>query len=277
VVSLREKVAIVTGGGGGIGSATAGVLADCGAKVVVADIDLAAAERVAAEINARGGVAQGVYLDLADEDTILAMIRAAVTTFGKIDILHNNAADLSSEFYPRDRDIESMDVEVWDRTFRVNVRGTMLCCKHALPQMPRHAGASIINTTSNLGLQGSLIQAAYSASKAALLQLTRSIATSHGKQGIRCNAVSPGLVLTPNVASTIPAPIREIVEAETLTPRLGEPKDIAYVVAFLASDEARYITGQNIVVDGGTASHIPGFAAMRTLFQSAQSREETTC
>jgi len=161
-----------------------------------------------------------------------------------------------------------MDVEVWDRTFRVNVRGTMLCCKYTLPHIPRHAGASILNTASNLGMQGSLIQAANSASKAAILQLTRSIATSHGKVGIRCNTISPGLVLTDNVANTLPASFREIVEAETPTPYLGTPRDIACVVAFLASDEARYINGQNIVVDGGTASHIPGFAQMRTLFPS---------
>jgi len=160
-------------------------------------------------------------------------------------------------------------VEVWDRTFRVNVRGTMLCCKHALPHMPRHAGAAIINTASNLGLQGSIIQAAYSASKAAIIQLTRSVAASHGKLGIRCNAVSPGLVLTPNVKGTLPAAVQKIVEDDTLTPTLGEPLDIAYTVAFLASDEAKYITGQNIVVDGGTSAHIPGFSQMRALFAAS--------
>jgi NAD(P)-dependent dehydrogenase (short-subunit alcohol dehydrogenase family) len=262
MISLKNKVAIVTGGGGGIGSATARVLAEHGAKVMVADVNAAAAERTAAEIKQKGGVAASCGFDLAHEEQIVALMRATVDAFGKIDILDNNAADLSPDMYPRDRDIEHMETEVWDRTFRVNVRGTMLCCKYALAQMPRHAGASIINTSSNLGLQGSIIQAAYSASKAAIVQLTRSIATSHGKLGIRCNAVSPGLVLTPNVKGTLPAAIQKNVLDETLTPTLGDPRDIAYTVAFLASDEAKYITGQNIVVDGGTSVHIPGFAQM---------------
>jgi len=269
LASLKDKVAMVTGGAGGIGSATASVLAERGAKVVVADINLKAAGQVAVEIQDKGGTALAVCVDLAQEESIVSMVRAAIDAFGKIDVLHNNAAELAPELYALDRDIESMNVDVWDRTFRVNVRGTMLCCKHALPHMPPHAGASIINIASNLGLQGSIIQAAYSASKAAIIQLTRSIAASHGKLGIRCNSVSPGLVLTPNVVSTLPAAVREIVEAETLTPALGDPLDIAYVVAFLASDEARYITGHNIVVDGGTASHIPGLPRMRALFQSS--------
>ena len=275
MISLKDKIAIVTGGGGGIGSATAQVLAEHGAKVMVADLNAAAAEQTAAAITAKGGVAISCGFDLAREEQILEMIRATVKAFGRIDILHNNAAELSRDLYPRDRDIETMEVEVWDRTFRVNVRGTMLCCKHALPHMPRHAGASIINTASNLGMQGSIIQAAYSASKAAIIQLTRSIAASHGKLGIRCNAVSPGLVLTPNVKDTLPAPIQKIVEDDTLTPTLGQPLDIAYTVAFLASDEAKYITGQNLVVDGGTSTHIPGFSQMRSLFAALGQEQRT--
>jgi NAD(P)-dependent dehydrogenase (short-subunit alcohol dehydrogenase family) len=145
-----------------------------------------------------------------------------------------------------------------------------LCCKYALPHMRPNAGASIINMASNLGMQGNLIQAAYSASKAAIIQLTRSIATSHGKLGIRCNAISPGLVMTDNAANNVPAGFREIVESETLTPYLGTPRDIACAVAFLASDEARYINGQNLVVDGGTTSHIPGITVMRKLFSPMQ-------
>jgi NAD(P)-dependent dehydrogenase (short-subunit alcohol dehydrogenase family) len=156
-----------------------------------------------------------------------------------------------------------MAAEIWDRTFRVNTRGTMLCCKYALSPMRKAGRGSIINTASNLALQGSVIQAAYSASKAAVIQLTRSIATSHGKLGIRCNTVSPGLTLSKAAAGTVPKAVREMVEADTLTPYLGDPIDIAHVVAFLASDEARYVTGQNFVADGGTAAHMPSYAAMR--------------
>lgn len=270
MLRLTGKVALVTGGAGGIGSATARLLAEQGAKVAIADINFEAAERVAEAIAGKGGTAVAIGVDLGQEDQIQAMVRTTLQAFGHIDVLDNNAADLSPESFSRDRDAESMDVEVWDQTFRVNVRDAMLCCKYTLPHLPRHSGASIINTASNLGLQGSLIQTAYSASKAAIIQLTRSIATSHGKLGIRCNTVSPGLVLTDNVSSTLPTTFREIVEAETLTPYLGTPRDIAGVVAFLVSDEARYVNGQNIVVDGGTVSHIPGLAQMRTLFSSPQ-------
>jgi len=264
--SLLDKVAIITGAGGGIGAATARVMADRGAKLVLADIHLAGAQRVAEMVRERDGHALAVHLDLADEDSILGMIKAAADSYGRIDILHNNAADLSPELGPRDGDIASMEVDVWDRTFRVNVRGTMLCCKHVIPHMLDHGGGAIINTASNLGLQGQVIQAAYAASKAAILQMTRSLAASHGRLGIRCNAVSPGLVLSPAARANLPPALLAIVESETLTPYLGEPLDIAHAVAYLASDEARYVTGQNLVVDGGTSSHVPGFAQFRTVF-----------
>ncbi|MFT4197871.1 MAG: SDR family oxidoreductase [Pseudoxanthomonas sp.] len=267
--SLAGRVAIVTGAGGGIGGATARLLAAQGAAVLLADIDLAAAERVAAAIAGQGGRAQAAHLDLAEEDSIRAMVEAALAIDGRLDILHNNAAALSADLARRDLDVAGMDLDVWDFTFRVNVRGTMLCCKHALPHMLAQGRGSIINTASNLALQGQVIQAAYSASKAAVLQLTRSIAAAYGRQGIRCNAVSPGMVLTPAARENLPAELRAAVEGETLTPFLGEPEHIAHAVAYLASDQAAYTTGHNLVVDGGTASHVPGFARFRELFGAA--------
>ena len=257
---LDQKIAIVTGAGGGIGSATAQLLAARGARVVLADINLPSAERVAAAVTGAGGSALPVFLDLSSEDSIMAMVWSALQSFGKIDVLHNNAADLSPELSNRDCDIEAMEVEVWDRTFAVNLRGTMLCCKYVLPHMVVNGGGSIINTASNLGMQGNLGQAAYAASKAAIIQLTRSIAASHGRRGIRCNAVSPGLVMTPAARDNLPVQLHRIVAGETLTPYLGVPEDIANAVAFLASDDSRYVTGHNLVVDGGTVSHVPGFA-----------------
>jgi NAD(P)-dependent dehydrogenase (short-subunit alcohol dehydrogenase family) len=257
---LDQKIAIVTGAGGGIGSATAQLLAARGARVVLADINLQSAERVAAAVTRAGGSALPVFLDLSSEDSIMAMVRSALQSFGKIDVLHNNAADLSPELSNRDRDIEAMEADVWDRTFAVNLRGTMLCCKHVLPHMVANGGGSIVNTASNLGMQGNVGQAAYAASKAAIIQLTRSIAASHGRRGIRCNAVSPGLVMTPAARDNLPAQLHKIVAGETLTPFLGIPEDIANAVAFLASDDARYVTGHNLVVDGGTVSHVPGFS-----------------
>jgi len=262
---LDDKIAIITGAAGGIGAATARVLAERGARLVLADIDAKAAHALARQIDSTERTAIGVYLDLAEEASIAAMIRSALERFGKIDVLHNNAADLSPATAGRDHDVETMPVEVWDRTFQVNVRGTMLCCKHVLPRMVSLGGGSIINTASNLGLQGNLGQAAYAASKAAVMQLTRSIAASHGRRGVRCNTVSPGLVLTPAARDNLSPRLHEIVASETLTPYLGAPQDIAHAVAFLACDESRYVTGQNLIVDGGTVSHVPGFAQFREL------------
>jgi NAD(P)-dependent dehydrogenase (short-subunit alcohol dehydrogenase family) len=263
---LEDKVVIITGAAGGIGQATARLMAERGARVVLADLDPAAARDAARHIDPSGRATLGLAVDLADEAAIEAMVRAALDQFARIDVLHNNAADLSPATAGRDRDIETMPLEVWDRTFRVNVRGTMLCCKHVLPHMVRQGGGSIINTASNLGLQGTVGQSAYAASKAAVMQLTRSIAASHGRRGIRCNTVSPGLVLTPAARANLPAQLLEIVAGETLTPYLGEAQDIAFAAAYLASDESRYVTGQNLVVDGGTSTHVPGFARFSELF-----------
>jgi len=263
---LEDKIAIVTGAGGGIGSATAELLAARGARVVLADIRTQSAERAAAAVELAGGTALPVFLDLSREDSIIAMVRAALDRFGRIDVLHNNAADLSPDLAGRDRDIETMEAEVWDRTYTVNLRGTMLCCKHVLPHMVRNGGGSIINTASNLGMQGNLGQAAYAASNAAVIQLSRSIAASHGRRGIRCNTVSPGLIMTPAARDNLPPQLHKIVAGETLTPYLGIPEDIANAVAFLASNDARYVTGHNLVVDGGTVSHVPGFAQFGEMF-----------
>jgi NAD(P)-dependent dehydrogenase (short-subunit alcohol dehydrogenase family) len=262
---LDDRVALVTGAAGGIGAATAILLAARGARVVLADLNVEAARRIAKIIQSSGGLAEAHHVDLSEEASIASLIETTIGNFKRLDILHNNAADLSPELTRRDLDVESMATEVWDRTFRINVRGTMLCCRHALRHMTAMRSGSIINTASNLGMQGNIGQAAYAASKAAVLQLTRSIAASHGRLGIRCNSVSPGLVMTPAARDNLPPLVHEIVSGETLTPYLGTPEDIAAAVLFLASDEARYITGHNLVVDGGTVSHVPGFARFREM------------
>jgi NAD(P)-dependent dehydrogenase (short-subunit alcohol dehydrogenase family) len=257
------KVALVTGASAGIGLATATVLAERGALVV---LTATRAENVAgpcSTLRARGLEAVPMPLDLADEASVQALIGEVVARYGRIDILHNNASDLSVTRH--DQNVETMTMAVWDRVFCVNVRGTMLCCHHALPHMVRQGSGAIVNTASALGLFGADVQAAYAASKAAVMQLTRSIAVSHGKQGIRCNAVVPGLIATRSARNNLPPTLWQIQESENLTPYVGEPEDIAYAVAFLASDEARYITGQSILVDGGAGAHIAGMAQLRSL------------
>jgi NAD(P)-dependent dehydrogenase (short-subunit alcohol dehydrogenase family) len=263
--SLKDKIAIVTGGAGGIGSASAMVLAERGAKVMVADRRAASVDVTVGEIQSKGGWARPLIFDLLEEDQIRAAMDKVAGEFGRIDILYNCAADVSPETLHLDKEIDTTDPRAWERALSINLMGTMLCCKYALPHMPRHAGASIINTASNTGLQGYTMLIAYNCSKAAIMQLTRNIAASHGRLGIRCNAISPGMILTQALLDSMPKAIRDIVESGTLLPSLGQPNDIAYVVAFLASDEARHITGQNIVVDGGLSVHDPGFAQLRAL------------
>ncbi|MBT9386784.1 SDR family oxidoreductase [Pseudooceanicola sp. CBS1P-1] len=263
---LEGKVALITGGAGGIGAATCRIMAESGARIVVADIATDRAEAVAADLRASGHEAIALTLDLGSEDSIRAMYRATEARYGRLDIVDNNAALLTADQAQRDGDIEHMRTDDWDAAFAVNTRGTMISCREALRLMTPARRGVIINTASNLALQGNVIQAAYSASKAAVIQMTRAIATSHGKLGIRCNAVLPGLTGTPSALAHLPAELRETVEEETLTPGLGAPEDIAHLVAFLASDAARYITGQAMAADGGTSVHVPGYARLNRFF-----------
>lgn len=263
MTQLTGKIAIVTGAARGIGFSTAKIMAQSGAQVIITGTRREALEHSAERIRAEGGEAKAICMDLADEKSIASLLETVIAEFGRIDILHNNAADLSVTH--RDLDVEVMDLEVWDRIFNVNVRGTMLCCKHTLPHMVRQGSGSIINTASALGINAAAVQAAYAASKAAIIQMSRSIATSHGKRGIRCNAILPGLTRTEGAEQNLPPFIWKIQESENLTPFVGEAEDIAHAVVFLASDEARYITGQALLVDGGANTHVAGFSQFNAL------------
>lgn len=264
-IRLDGKIGIITGGAGGIGSATARLMALRGAKLVIADIMADRAQALATEIPG----ALAVRLDLESEDSIHAMVADTIAHFGRLDILHNNAALLGPEIAQGDGNVEHMDTALWDRSFTVNVRGSMIACRAALPHL-RETRGNIVNTVSNLALQGHIIQAAYSASKAAIIQMTRSIAASHGRYGVRCNAVAPGMTTTPALIEVFPPLLRQCVEEETLRDQLGEPEDIAEAVAFLASQAARNITGQVLVSDGGAASHVPGLAGFQKFFGDAE-------
>lgn len=264
-IRMDGKVAIVTGGAGGIGEATARLLTLRGARVVIADIAFERAQALAAQLPG----ALAVALDLEQETSIEALVARTVEHFGRLDVLHNNAALLGPEIAQADGDVENMGTGLWDRTFAVNTRGTMIACRAALPHL-RETRGNIVNTVSNLALQGHLIQAAYSSSKAAVIQMTRAIAASHGKAGVRCNAVAPGMTMTPALKEAFPPVLRKVVEDETLRDQLGDPQDIAEAVAFLASDAARNVTGQVLVCDGGAASHVSGVSGFRSFFAGEQ-------
>jgi len=250
------KVAIVTGGAGGIGGATARALAREGASVAVVDIDGAGAVRVAEAIEATGGAAVGVQADLSEETQVAAAVRSAITHFGRLDVLHNNAALTDSDFLARDTQVTDLAVEVWEKTMAVNLRSQMLACKHAIPEMVRTGGGSIINMSSGASLKGDRTRTAYGVSKAGVNTLTMYVATGHGRQGIRVNTIVPGLIITDAVRAHLTTSMLAGLERATLTPYLGQPDDIANLAVFLASEESRYITGQMITIDGGMSTHV---------------------
>jgi len=260
---LEGKVAIVTGGGSGIGMATAKLLAAQGAKVVAAGRQIGPVQRVVAEIRAAGGEALAVSADMGDESQIAEMVQRAIDAFGRIDVLHNNAALTDPAVMGADGPITGMDAAVWDRVLAINLRGPMLCCKHVIPHMLTQGGGSIIMTGSGKGIQGDMGQPAYGASKAALINLTQNVATQYGKQGVRANILIVGLVATETLLKSVPAPARAMMESHHLTPYLGEPRHVADVVAFLASDESAFVTGHSLYVDGGFGAHAASVADLR--------------
>lgn len=253
---LRDKVAIITGGGGGIGSATARRLVQEGARVVIADLNRQSAERVAAEL---GSVALAVQYDAADVSSIEALVSKTISHFGQLHILHNNAAVTNPTIQKHDTTATEIPFDIWNTVLNVNLTGYLAGCKFAIPHMIAAGGGSIINTASNSGLVGDTARIAYGTSKGGIIALTRFIATQYGRSGIRCNTISPGVVLTPALEAAVPE-IKINAMRHVLTKRLGTPEDIAALVAYLASEEAGYITGQCISIDGGRLAHQPHYA-----------------
>jgi NAD(P)-dependent dehydrogenase (short-subunit alcohol dehydrogenase family) len=206
-----------------------------------------------------GSHAVAYQFDAADVASVESLVSSTVQRFGRLDVLHNNAAISSPEVHARDRNAIDITFATWDEIMAVNVRGYLAGCKYALPAMIAQGGGAIVNTASTGGFAGDITRMAYSVSKAAIIGLTRQIATHYGRQGIRCNAVAPGLVLTPGTRGAAPQVI-EVMHRHLLVPELGEPEDIAAVVCFLASNEARYINGQTYIADGGMLAHNPSMA-----------------
>src|ERR1017187_8722955 len=253
---LENRVAIVTGGAGGIGGATARALAREGASVAVVDVDVEGGTQVVENIRTSGGSATWVQADLSEESDVAEAIRSTVAQFGRVDVLHNNAALTDSDFLSRDTQVTDLSLEVWERTMAVNLRSQMLMCKHAIPEMVRDGGGSIINMSSGASLKGDRTRTAYGVSKAGVNTLTMYVAASHGKQGVRVNTIVPGLIITDAVRAHLTERMLAGLGRATLTPYVGEPDDVANLVVFLASDESRYITGQMIAIDGGMSSHV---------------------
>jgi 3-oxoacyl-[acyl-carrier protein] reductase len=244
-MSLAGKVALVTGGGRGIGRAISIALADAGADVVVAvSRDVSSAEAVAEEIRSRGRRALARQTDVSSGDASEELVAAAVAELGRIDLLVNNAG------ITRDGLLMRMSDDDWDAVLDVNLKGTFNCTRAALKRMVRQRSGRIVNVTSIMGITGNGGQANYAASKAGIIGLTKSTAKEVGSRGITCNAVAPGWIQT-QMTEHLPAEMAERVVKQVPLGRLGQPEDIAGVVAFLCSDAASYVTGQVIVVDGG--------------------------
>jgi NAD(P)-dependent dehydrogenase (short-subunit alcohol dehydrogenase family) len=251
VSRFLRKVAVVAGGASGMGAETAQRLASEGARVVVGDINAAGAERIATGIVDAGGEAISVVFDLADEASVAALMHTAVEAFGGIDLLHANGADLSDATVSADTDAVSIDIDIFDGIVRTDLRGYLFCCRYAIPQMLERGGGAIVCTGSDGTLIPQAARVAYCMAKAGVMALVRHVAVRWGKEGIRCNTVSPGPIQSETMLRQLAPEFLEGVLANSPSRRLGEPADIAACVAYLLSDDAAYVNGQVIPVNGG--------------------------
>ncbi len=243
-MSIKDKVTIITGAGSGIGKGTALMFGRAGAKVVVADVNEKGGEETANEIRQKGGEAFFAKLDVSNREQIKNVIQETLNKYGKIDVLINNAGII------QDALVVKMTEEQWDRVLNINLKGPFNCIQAVVGTMIEHGGGVIINVSSIVGLYGNIGQTNYASAKAGLIGMTKTLAKELGKKGIRVNAIAPGFIFTPMTAS-IPEKILEMMKEKTPLKRLGQPEDVANTLLFLASDEASFINGAVISVDGG--------------------------
>ncbi|ROP42273.1 3-oxoacyl-ACP reductase [Saccharothrix texasensis] len=247
VVRLEGRVAVVTGGGSGIGLASVRRLASEGARVVVADVDAESGKAAADEV---GGLF--VQVDVTDEEQVSALYRTTVDTYGSVDVAFNNAG-ISP---PDDDSILTTGIEAWDRVQKVNLTSVYLCCKHVIPHMLGRGRGSVINTASFVATMGAATsQISYTASKGGVLAMSRELGVQFARQGVRVNALSPGPVNTPLLRELFAKDPERAARRLVHVPlgRFAEPTEIAAAVAFLASDDSSFITASNFLVDGGIA------------------------
>lgn len=260
---LEGKAAVITGAGSGIGRATAHLMAQEGAGLVVASLTGGSAETVAAEIRGAGGRAVAVKGDVADPEQNKAMIDAAVAEYGRIDVLHNNAMLTDPDHYARDVDLLDFAPETFHRFMDVNVVGGLLACKYALPHMLAQGSGSIIFTSSIASFGGDVMAFSYGATKAAVDWYMKTIATRYGKRGIRCNAIAPGVIRTESQQAWSDPDKDAAFLSVANSPRLGEPEDVGRMAVFLASDDAAWVNGAIIPVDGGMSAPNTMVSALR--------------
>lgn len=248
---LTDKVAVVVGGATGIGATTAARLAGEGCRVIIGDVAVETARQTAARIEAAGGTATHVAFDLSDTASVADLIATAATTYDGIDLLFNVGADMST--IRADTDVVDIEFEVWDRVMSVNVRGYVAAMKYAIPKMLERGGGAIVNMSSAAAFQGEPARPAYATAKAGIGALTRHVASRWGKENIRCNAVAPGFTATEAIRSVPQWPELQAGALKRIRgTRVGEPDDIAALVAFLLSEEGAWINGQVVNIDGGT-------------------------
>lgn len=251
---LRDKVAIVTGGAYGIGKAFARRMAAEGAAVVIADIDLDNAEKTVEELKTEGMKAVAVKTDVSDEKSTLAMAEKTVEIFGKIDILINNAA-IFSKIKVSTVPFNELDINDWDRMLAVNLKGTFLCSRAVYPYMKEQNKGKIINMASATFFEGTPVMPHYVASKAGIIGLTRSLASAMAEHNINVNCIAPGRTLSEDSSDESAVKSNEIRAKTRQIKRIEYPEDLAGTAVFLASADSDFITGQTIVVDGGTIFH----------------------
>lgn len=249
--NLRGKKILVCGGATGIGAATVRRLCEEGASVGIGDFNIAAAQSLATELNAAGGEAVAWEYDQAEESTINALVAAAIEHFGALDGLLANVADLQTILV--DGDILSNDSALWERTLRVNLIGTVMLLRAVLPHMLERGRGSLVLTSSDAAIAGEPERPAYAASKAGINSLARHVASRWGREGIRCNVVSPGFVLTEQLDANMPQEMKDWMLKGARSTRHGAPADIAAAVAFLLSDDAQWVNGQAWRVNGGVS------------------------
>jgi NAD(P)-dependent dehydrogenase (short-subunit alcohol dehydrogenase family) len=252
---LDGKVALITGGASGMGMVASRLFAAEGAKVVLTDVSDETGERVAASIRAEGDDATYVHADVAAETDARAMVEAAVAAYGRLTVLYNNAGVMLAD----DGSVLATDEAIWDTTLAINVKGVAHGCKYGIPAMIDSGGGSIVNVASFVAWMGAATsQTAYTASKGAVLAMTREIAVEYARKGVRCNALCPGPIDTPLLAELLSDPARrERRFVHIPMGRLGRAEELANAALFLASDESSYMTGASLVVDGGiTAAYV---------------------